>query len=208
MIKHLVFDFDGTISDSYPHFMQYFKDYAAENGLYIPDDKKLLELQLISVKDAFYILEWDKFIPYEQFSNGYFWPRQRKEALKYQAFDEAIELIKYAKQKGLDCYIYTHSGSVVPEIILPNMGIADMIDYVIDKSHGFPEKPAPDALLFLIEKFGLKPEECLMIGDRPIDAESGMNAGMKGCLWDARELYPEAKADYVVRSLSEIKNLI
>jgi len=205
VIKHLVFDFDGTISDSYPHFMQIFKDFAAENKLEIPDDRKLLELLLISVRDAYHILNWDKFMPYKTFFDNVFAPIQLKKALEYHAFPEAIDLIKYAKGKGLDCYVYTHSGKVVPEVILPNMGIAHMIDYVIDSSHGFPEKPAPDALLFLIKKFGFKPEECLMIGDRPIDAHCGMNAGMKGCLWDTFGLFQNESCDLYVTSLEEIK---
>ena len=44
-----------------------------------------------------------------------------------------------------------------------------------------------------------------MIGDRPIDAYAGMNAGMHGCLWDADGLFADAKVDFYVEELSEIK---
>ena len=58
------------------------------------------------------------------------------------------------------------------------------------------------------EKFGFDPKSCIMIGDRPIDAYAGMNAGMHGCLWDADGLFADAKVDFYVEELSEIKNIV
>lgn len=34
----------------------------------------------------------------------------------------------------------------------------------------------------LIEKYHLKAEECYMVGDKPIDAEAGKNAGIQGVI--------------------------
>ena len=50
------------------------------------------------------------------------------------------------------------------------------------RENGFPGKPAPDAVLYLLEKHGLDPAETIMIGDRDLDGQSGINAGATGCL--------------------------
>lgn len=208
MIKHLFFDFDGTISDSYPLFMEIFRDLSAANGWELPyNDEELLHHLLVSVKAAHRDLGWDKFIEYADFWNA-FQTLQTEKALKFKAFPQAVELLRYATEKGIKCYVYTHSGRVVVDKMFRSMGIDGYITDSVDKSMGFPEKPAPDALLYMLKKHGLKPEECMMVGDRPIDAEAGVNAGMRGCLWDLYGIFADRSPDLYVRHLEDVKNLI
>lgn len=70
--------------------------------------------------------------------------------------------------------------------------------------HNLDFRPAPDALLYFLERFGLEAGACMMIGDRPIDAQAGMNAGMLGCLRDADGLFPDFNPDIRVRSLLDV----
>ena len=48
----------------------------------------------------------------------------------------------------------------------------------------FPRKPAPDAILYILNEYGLNPEKTVMVGDREIDVLSGKNAGIDGILFD------------------------
>ena len=205
MIKHLIFDFDGTISDTYPHVIEFYHSFTKEHGLALNvSDEWLLHKALISISKPYEILGWDQVVSHEDFDLAYH-AMQRKKATEFRPFPQAVELLKYAQEKGIQNYIFTHSGKVVPEKILPLMGIDRYITFTIDREMGFPAKPAPDALLFLIQKFNLNPDECMMIGDRPIDAQCGINAGMKGCLWDQYGIFENEKTDLYVKSLSEIK---
>ena len=43
----------------------------------------------------------------------------------------------------------------------------------------FAVKPAPDAILYLMKKYGGTPDNTVMVGDRLCDLESGYNAGCK-----------------------------
>ena len=92
--------------------------------------------------------------------------------------------------------------------MLKNMGIFHLFEFILDDSYGFPAKPCPDALNFLAKKLSLEPAACIMIGDRPIDSQAGMNAGMVGCLWDSYGFFEDVTVDHRVRALSEIKDLI
>ena len=206
-IEHLIFDFDGTISNSYPIFMTIVHDFAKEKGLPIPvDDDTLFRALNITVKYAIELMEWDKQVSYQDFLD-FFYEQQALRAKEFCAFPEAVELLEYAQKRGKHCYIYTHTGSVVSQM-LKNMGIFHYFDFILDGSYGFPAKPCPDALNFFSKKLGLDPQSCMMIGDRPIDAQAGMNAGMHGCLWDSYGFFEDEHVDYKVKRLSEIKYYI
>lgn len=206
-IDHLIFDFDGTISNSYPLFLGFVHAYAEEQGLSInmTDDELFYALNL-TMKETFERLGWDRFISYREFIDD-FHQKQIDHATEFRAFPEAIALLEYAVSIGKKNYIYTHTGPIVSEM-LKNMGIFHLFDFILDDSYGFPAKPCPDGLCFLAKHLHLDPATCMMIGDRPIDAHAGMNAGMIGCLWDFYGFFEDVKVDHRVSSLSEIRNLI
>lgn len=207
MFRHLIFDFDGTISDSYPWFVKVIHRLSEEYHIPLPVDDVAIDRALRhSVGYAFEMLKWNEKIPGEQLVTDF--RRVKAEYIPFfRAFPEAVALLKNAAKNGKKLYLYTHSGKEV-EKMLCDMGIGELFTFVLDSTYGFPPKPAPDALLFFIQKFDLDPTSCLMIGDRPIDAHAGMRAGMKGCLWDPDFLYPDAQVDFRVRKLQEIETFI
>ena len=208
MIKHLIFDFDGTISDTYPHVIEFYHNFAKAHDLELNvSDEWLLHKALISISVPYELLGWNQTVSHEEFNIEYF-AMQRQKVTEFRPFPQAVELLKFAAEKGIKNYIYTHSGKVVPEKILPSMGLDRYITFTLDADMGFPKKPAPDALLFLMEKFNLNPDECMMIGDRPIDAQSGINAGIKGCLWDQYGIFENENVDLYVKNLSDIKKYL
>ena len=207
MIDHLIFDFDGTISDSYPLFVQFFHEIAKKRGFDIPcDDQVLYRASKIYLRNAYDAIKCDAICDYSAFSKD-FHELQAAYRMDFPIFPEAKKLLLALKAAGKHNYIYTHTGPIVKEM-LANMGVLDCFDFILDSSYPFPIKPAPDALLFFLDKFGFDPKSCIMIGDRPIDAYAGMNAGIYGCLWDADGLFDDAKVDFYVKELAEIKNIV
>ncbi|MBQ8310223.1 MAG: HAD-IA family hydrolase [Clostridia bacterium] len=207
MIDHLIFDFDGTVSDSYPLFVQFFHKTAKKRGFTIPcTDDELYRASKRVMHDAYVAAQCEDVCDYPTFVDD-FHELQVVHRNEFQIFPAAKALLTAATEQGKHCYLYTHTGPVVKEM-LENMGVSDCFDFILDSSYGFPMKPAPDALLFFLDKFGFDPKSCVMIGDRPIDAHAGMNAGMYGCLWDADHLFPEAQVDFYIKDLSEVKKIV
>lgn len=207
MIEHLIFDFDGTISDSYPLFVKFFHIEAKQRGFEIPcSDDELYRASKRVIRDAYDVLHCEHVCDYKTFVDD-FHELQTRYRDDFQIFPEARELLLSAKAQGMHNYIYTHTGPVVKEM-LDRMGVLDCFDFILDSSYHFPMKPAPDALLFFLDKFGFDPKTCIMIGDRPIDAHAGMGAGMYGCLWDADGLFDDAKVDFYIKNLLQVKNII
>ena len=78
-------------------------------------------------------------------------------------------------------------------------------------------KPDPSAIELAFEELGLSKEECVMVGDMPVDILGGKNAGCKTILttqqWEKdldKEHFEQLMSyspDLVVRSLEDIINL-
>ena len=207
MIQNLIFDLDGTIINSYPHFVEFFYEVCKKNGVEVPFNRETVyHLLKITVPEAYANLNCEDNMSYEKFYSD-FVELYTKNYKKLTGFEQTINLIQQAKKAGKKNYLYTHTGPVVKDI-LKNLGIFDCFEFVLDASYHFPAKPAPDALLFLAEHCGLYAKECIMIGDRPIDALAGMKAGMYGFLWDEDSLYTDIKVDYHSKDITDVAKIV
>lgn len=196
MFDHLIYDFDGTLSDTYPVIAQILVDMLAKRGDHADYATAYADLK-ISIGYALkkYSLTGEKRIFHE---------RSIAAALERQEpFPEAAGLLHRAALAGKKNYIYTHSGSEVGEMI-QKWGMTADVTFILDKTYGFPSKPDPTALRYLLARFSIDPATALMIGDRDIDIAAGHNAGVAGCLFDPGGYYPDCKAEYRIRNLNEL----
>ncbi len=202
--KHLIYDFDGTLSDTYPCFTETVLQMLKNHGL-SGDYKTVYDNLKVSVGHA---LRHSGFTSDPAELRQEFHVVHDELALKIQKpYPEAEEILRYAMAQGHKNYLYTHSGKIV-KVLLEQWGIADCFEDIIDSTMKFPTKPAPDALNYLCEKHGLDKKDCIMIGDRDIDTDCGRNAGMKGCLFDPEHYYDDSDVDYRIENLLELKNII
>ena len=202
--KHLIYDFDGTLSDTYPCFTEAVLETLKDFGLSDTYESVYSKLK-ISVGHT--MRSYDFGID-DKTARKHFHQIHNRLAPEIQKpYPEAEEILRYAMANGHKNYLYTHSGKIV-KILLEKWGIADCFEDIIDSTMSFPTKPAPDALNYLCEKHGLDKNDCIMIGDRDIDTDCGRNAGMKGCLFDPEHYYDDADVDYRIVNLLELKNII
>jgi phosphoglycolate phosphatase len=101
----------------------------------------------------------------------------------------------------------TTKGTPTTRIVLEKFGLLPHFHHV-QGTDGFPSKPEPDVLLRSIEKFGVRPEDCLFVGDSAPDMEAGRRAGVKIC--GVRYGYGDIEAmsrfepDYWIDDFSEL----
>jgi phosphoglycolate phosphatase len=74
----------------------------------------------------------------------------------------------------------TTKGTPTTRTVLEMFGLAPHFDH-IQGTDGFPAKPAPDVIFKSLAVLGVKPEECLLVGDAGPDMEAGRRAGVKIC---------------------------
>lgn len=104
----------------------------------------------------------------------------------------------------------TTKGTASTRAVLEQFGLLEHFHHV-QGTDGFPAKPAPDVILASLAALGVKPEDCLMVGDAPTDMEAGRRAGTKICA--VRYGYGKAEdlacfePDYWIDDLRELAGL-
>ena len=204
MYDYLIYDFDGTLSDTYPVFTEAFLKLMEKYGIAQDRDTVYgLLKQSIGAGLDHYEFPISKKEARAEFEKIYEPIAQEKQ----QLFPEAEHILRFGMDNGKKNYVYTHSGLWVYSL-MERMGIRDCFDFVLDCTYDFPRKPAPDALNFLIEKCGIDRSRALMIGDRDLDIDVAHAAGIHACMIDPENYYPDIKAEYRINSLLELKEIL
>lgn len=118
-----------------------------------------------------------------------------------------IALFERLADAGLVVGIATNDGEVPARAHLTRAGIADSFAFVAGYDSGYGAKPGPGMCLGFCAATGLRPEECVMVGDSTHDLASGRAAGMRTVavltgLATRDELGP--LADAVLASIAEL----
>ncbi len=201
MFDTYIWDFDGTLCDSYPHITASMVKMAKNHG--IKGSPK-------EMRDA---LEIDYATAYKVFNLT---PDQIKEFRGYELdyelepkvvpFEMTETVLKAVIQNDKKNFVYTHRAKESTFYYLKKFDLFRYFEGFITSDDKFPLKPDPMALLSLAERFGFDAKKALMIGDREIDVKAGVNAGMTGCLISTKTNVSSAK--YIVSDVGEILKLV
>ncbi len=73
-------------------------------------------------------------------------------------------------------------------------------------------KPSPEGIEIFLEKFNLKKENVIMVGDSPSDVKAAHAAGVKvaSVLWDslAKDHVLKMDSDFVFNTVAELKDFL
>ncbi len=176
--KHIIFDLDGTLSNSY---------YGITNGV-----SYALQKMGITPKNR---SELRKFIgpPLVQgFMEYYGMSRQEgdravklyreyytdKGIYENELYEGIEDVLKYIEKNGGKMYIATSKPQKYTEIILKYLKIEKYFTYV--RGVGFDTAEVTKDVLIndICEKFNLKKQETIMVGDTKFDISGAKNAGI------------------------------
>ena len=178
-------DFDGTLFDTYGRITRAMLKGMADCGLEAsPEEVRgLMKVRLWHACETFAASSGGRATA-EELLQGYKRHSEEEGPESMRLYPGAADVLREIRRRGGRNYILTHRG----ETCLPALereGIADCFTDLVTADMGFPAKPAPDGLNYLIEKHGLDRRQCVMIGDRDLDLECGVNAGIACALFDA-----------------------
>ncbi|MGV3489506.1 MAG: HAD-IA family hydrolase [Tuberibacillus sp.] len=204
MYKHVIWDFDGTLFDTYPVMGKTFQDRLKEYGIDEPMDEILKHMKVSMTHTIHHYKE--KYQIDSAFIEKY--EKQRKElefqlSKPYEVIKEICEYIATSKRHN---YLYTHRGDSAIQLLKIH-GLYDYFSDFITKRHGFERKPSPDAINYLVDKHRMVRNEAIMIGDREIDILSGKNAHIAACYFTDSDEKSET-ADYTIHSFQELYSIL
>lgn len=178
-IRHFIWDFDGTLYDTYPVITNNLRMALGEFG-YDCDYPEAMRLMLETIPAARNHYA-DKFgIERTELAAAY--NRHHKAshvALLARPFNGVKEVLKQIVTSGRCNYVYTHRRDDECLEYLKKYGLDLYFKEIIGSdSPNFSAKPSPEAVNYLLEKYGIVANEAVMIGDRECDLGSGRNAGI------------------------------
>jgi phosphoglycolate phosphatase-like HAD superfamily hydrolase len=200
--RYLLWDFDGTLFDTYPPLADSIKRALADFGKDEPRESinallsQTLDGTLTTLTEK-YALDRDEF---KRRMYDY-WEQVPVEA--YAPFPGVVEFCQRFFAAGGQHYIYTHRGRETLMLMLEHHALSDLFAGLMTRDNGFPRKPDPTGFNALIDTYHLPRAELLSVGDRNLDTLAGKAAGIKTCLFNASPT-PDAPPDYVIASFDDL----
>ena len=205
-VRHIFWDFDGTLLDSYPLMVRAFVAAAADSGIAITPERTLTLMKhnlryCCDVVGAEHAVASDALI-------AAFRRHEQVEMAKGLPPVEGIpEALAALHGRGIRHYVATHRDLQCREL-LEKAGLLQYFSGFVTAEDKLPRKPAPDMLLHLMQKHGLDPARCMMVGDRPLDTESGIAAGVFSVLLDVDDRFPDGACDLRIAHPDELVRLM
>lgn len=94
-------------------------------------------------------------------------------------FENSIPLLKELKARGYLTGVITNGPSVLQNHKMDTSGLRPYCDIVVVSGDEGVHKPDPRLFEITAERLGVKPQECVYVGDHPInDIQGALSAGM------------------------------
>lgn len=192
MLKACIFDLDGTLADTLESMAYITNEIMDKFGL---NRLKVEDFRYYSGEGANMLMRRclkaagdDALVHYEEGQKLYremFAEDPMYKVAYYPGMPETLKALKKAGAKLAVCSNKPHPAAVK---VIAEMFPGDF-DIVLGQSEEIPRKPSPAGPLKVAQEFGVKPEECMYVGDTATDMQTGRAAGMftVGALWGFRD---------------------
>ena len=188
-IRLVVFDMDGTLTRPHLDFNEIRRAIGAGDSDMLTLDY-ILSLAPEPRREAFRIL--DRF--------------EEDAAQNAEPQEGAAELLRELRAQGSKVAILTRNSRRSVDTVLAKLGLET--DLVVTREDA-PPKPAPDAILAMLERWRIDKSEALMVGDFVADVETGRNAGVGTVLLRTEDVRThDANPDVHIDSLPELLEVI
>lgn len=189
MIKAVLFDFDETLQDrteAFEHYMNFFLDAYCPDISEAEKKKRMQDMRITGKGGYVNRVEWCT-----QLCEMWDWrdaPPAEELAMHYDKnfgdfnviFPNSARLLQALKDKGYLVGVITNGPSLLQNHKMDTSGLRPYCDIVVVSGDVGVHKPDPALFVYTADKLGLKPEECVYVGDHPInDIQGALAAGMK-----------------------------
>lgn len=179
MIKALLFDMDGTITDTEKIYNKYWIQAHHECGYTDYTFEDALMQRSLGHDDS-------KNLWTGRYGNDYNWDEVHNRVVKYVFEDTkdgaplkpgVHEIVDCAKSKGIKTAIVTATQYDTAIDRIKKAGLENVFDMVISASQVKRGKPNPDVYLYACEQLGYNPNDCIAVEDSPNGCNSAISAG-------------------------------
>ncbi len=117
------------------------------------------------------------------------------------------DTLRYLRDRKRTLALFTGKGSRTTAITLEEFGLDGYFEAVVTGNDVVNHKPSPEGIRKVLDRFSLRPDEVLMVGDAVSDVAAARGAGVPvaAVLWDSygKERVLQMNADYVFHDVDE-----
>lgn len=205
--KGIVFDLDGTLSDSVAMILKSSESTHSKMGL--PWDKEAVSAfigrPLVETAACFAPGREAEYLENFKEYNMMYMPKMIK------PFPGVPTLLAKLQEAGAGLAIVTSRHQWGADWSLEILGLEGVFDAVLGAETTEKHKPNAEPALLALEKLGVAPADAVFIGDAAVDIGCGKAAGMAtiGVGWGvAGDTLRAAEPDYFVRDVNELTRLL
>lgn len=202
---HLIWDFDGTLFDTYPLMAASLQQAMREEGH---------EVELSDIRARMAVTLGYALKCYEEMYGITDATVARYKELMQNAgtdaaapFEGAADICRWVCEQGGRNHLCTHRGMGAKNY-MDAWGLSQYFDVYVTADDKLPRKPEPDMVQRVLEKTGLEAESFIMMGDRELDILAAHGAGVRGCLFTNGKENVESEAEYKIKKFDEFLDKI
>lgn len=169
----IIFDFDGTLADSFSVMRKLYNQYAPQKGLNELTEEMWQQMRTMKITDSVKLLGVKPYQIPALLSLG------RREVLKLAheipLFKGMDEVVKGLAKDGHDLYVLSTNSQQVVSAVLETHGIASEV-HILKSTPIFGKARA---VKHLMREKGLSPGDIWMIGDEIRDVHAAQKVGVR-----------------------------
>ncbi len=212
MIDTVLFDLDGTLSNSFEGISGGVLYALEELGYTAPPRESLTSFVGPPLFDEFrrrFGMDDETAREAVRLYRVYY---PRKGIFEQFPNEGAGELLRFLKESGVKICLATSKPQEYSEKILENFGFANYFDAIIGATFDGSLSAKSDIIALALEKAGSSPEAALMVGDRFYDVEGAHACGVRCagvlCGFGSRREMEDCKADFIAEKLLDIAQIV
>ena len=220
MIKAVLFDFDETLQDRTLAFENYMETFLNTFRPELSEEEREVckEDMRITGKGGYVnrvdwynqlidMWNWKDAPPAEELAHHY----DYKFGDHNVVFKNSKTVLRELKKRGYITGVVTNGPSYLQNHKMDTSGLREFCDIVVVSGDVGVHKPDPELFRYTAKLLSLKPEECIYVGDHPInDIKGALDAGMKAIRMNfgwfkGQDLRPDVP---VIEDIIEVLNFV
>lgn len=209
----IVFDVDGTLADSIGRIIEVMQVASVNCKVRRPSTSDVRNVIGMTLRKAIAALmpeysdeKVDEVT--EEYRRLY---KEMEDRDPVRLYPSVISTLQTLKQQGFELAIATGKSRAGLERIYVNSGLRELITCAVSGDM-VKSKPDPMMLQTILEHYGLKPEQALMVGDSNLDLRMATNAGVPsiGITWGVhpREVLEKESPVAIIGDVCELPDLV
>ncbi len=210
-IKHICFDLDGTLIDSYQTI---FKT-TVKTLQHLKIEEPLMEIEFHKrIGHHFLHIFKDLNIPVadiEEFIDIY-------KGYYFDFIDDSViypgvmDVLKELHKKKIKVSLLTTKGQDQADKIIDHFKLRKYFSFITGRRKDLPIKPSPEPLHFICDELRVEEKNTMMVGDSELDIDCGKNAGTYSCGvtygYRSIEELRSASPDFIINNINGLIKII